>query len=182
MSFLWTKDGRAVTSRCTLCGMTTRSLSESAIYGVQRSHDAMTCQRRRAEAAYANSPEGQAETRARAGYDFRDEQRADLKPERTHCANGHDWTPENLRTTTRGYEVCKVCDREYYQRKKIDVVSRVSRAKTRELGVALGTIETSGAAPDLTPKPLLNTPIERSIHMQNRSTSATPRQNSRGVA
>ena len=29
--------------------------------------DAMTCQRRRAEAAYANTPEGQAETRARAG-------------------------------------------------------------------------------------------------------------------
>jgi len=47
--------------------MSTRSLSEAAIYGVQRGHDAMTCQRRRAEAARANSPQGQAETRARAG-------------------------------------------------------------------------------------------------------------------
>jgi len=67
VSFLWTRSAGAVTSTCALCGMSTRSLSEAAIYGVQRGHDAMTCQRRRAEAARANSPQGQAETRARAG-------------------------------------------------------------------------------------------------------------------
>ena len=55
MTFLWTRSAGAVTSRCILCGMSTRSLSESAIYLSQRSHDAMTCQRRRAEATYANS-------------------------------------------------------------------------------------------------------------------------------
>jgi len=67
MTFLWTREAGALTSTCVLCGMSTRSLSESAIYLSQRGHDAMTCQRRRAEAAYANTPEGQAETRARAG-------------------------------------------------------------------------------------------------------------------
>jgi len=67
MTFLWTRDGLALTSTCVLCGMSTRSLSEATIYLTQRGHDAMTCQRRRAEAAYANSPEGQAEMRARAG-------------------------------------------------------------------------------------------------------------------
>ena len=67
MSFLWTRSAGAVTSTCALCGMSTRSLSEAAIYGVQRGHDAMTCQRRRAEAARAKSPEVQAEARARAG-------------------------------------------------------------------------------------------------------------------
>ena len=58
MTFLHTRDGMALTSTCTLCGMSTRSLSEAAIYLTQRGHDAMTCQRRRAEAARANSPEG----------------------------------------------------------------------------------------------------------------------------
>jgi len=67
VSFLHTRDGIALVTTCVLCGMSTRSLSEAAIYLSQRAHDAMTCQRRRAEAAYANTPEGQAETRARAG-------------------------------------------------------------------------------------------------------------------
>ena len=67
MTFLHTRDGIALVTTCVLCGMSTRSLSESAIYLSQRAHDAMTCQRRRAERAYANSPEGQAEARARAG-------------------------------------------------------------------------------------------------------------------
>jgi len=67
MTFLWTRSAGAIVSRCVLCGMSTRSLSESAIYLSQRGHDAMTCQRRRAEAARAKTPEGQAETRAMAG-------------------------------------------------------------------------------------------------------------------
>jgi hypothetical protein len=67
MTFLWTRSAGAIQSVCVLCGMSTRSLSEHTIYPWQRAHDAMTCQRRRAERAYANSPEGQAEARARAG-------------------------------------------------------------------------------------------------------------------
>ena len=67
MTFLHTRDGVALVTTCQLCGLANRSLSEAAIYASQRGHDAMTCQRRRAERAYANSPEGQAETRAKAG-------------------------------------------------------------------------------------------------------------------
>jgi hypothetical protein len=53
MTFLHTRDGMALTTTCQLCGMTTRSLSEAAIYATQRGHDAMTCQRRRAETTRA---------------------------------------------------------------------------------------------------------------------------------
>ncbi len=30
---------------------------------------------------------------------------------RTHCANGHEWTPENTRQSN-GQKVCRACDRE----------------------------------------------------------------------
>ena len=53
MTFLHTRDGIALVTTCQLCGMSTRSLSESAIYATQRGHDAMTCQRRRAETVRA---------------------------------------------------------------------------------------------------------------------------------
>jgi hypothetical protein len=53
MSFRWSRDGAALTSTCVLCGLTTRALSESAIYLSQRGHDAMTCQLQRAETARA---------------------------------------------------------------------------------------------------------------------------------
>jgi len=53
MTFLHTRDGMALTTTCQLCGMTTRSLSEAAIYLTQRGHDAMTCQRRHAETTRA---------------------------------------------------------------------------------------------------------------------------------
>ena len=155
--FLHTRDGLALVTTCQLCGMSARSLSESAIYLSQRSHDAMTCQRRRAEAAYANSQPVE------------------------RCRNGHR-RAGNTTIDGRGNIVCLACRRDVYAAQKNSDGSCVSQAMATELGVALGTIEASGAAPDLTPKPLLNTPIERSIHMQNRSTSATPRQNSRGVA
>jgi hypothetical protein len=67
MTFLHTRDGIALVTTCTLCGMSTRSLSESAIYLSQRAHTWQDCARRRAERARANSPEGQAEARAKAG-------------------------------------------------------------------------------------------------------------------
>ena len=53
MTFLWTRSAGALTSRCQLCGMTTRSLSEAAIYATQRGHTAWECQQRRAETARA---------------------------------------------------------------------------------------------------------------------------------
>jgi hypothetical protein len=66
MSFHWRRTAGAVVSTCALCGWTVRS-TERDVLDQQRGHDAMTCQRRRAEAARAKSPEGQAEARARAG-------------------------------------------------------------------------------------------------------------------
>jgi hypothetical protein len=106
MTFLHTRDGIARVTTCVLCGMSTRSLSEAAIYLTQRSHDAMTCQMRRAEKA-----------RTRAGVVYLAEppkrpSRALPKPERTHCANGHDWTPENVYTNPHGHEKCRACSRE----------------------------------------------------------------------
>jgi len=177
MSFSWTRSADFITSRCTLCGHTTRERDERAILDQQRTHDAFTCQLRRAENARVAATEAFLADLAI---------RATPKPERTHCPKGiHGWTPENAYTSPQGYDQCRVCNREQQAAKsKTREVSqsRVSQAMATGLGVALGTIEASGAAPDLTPKPLLNTPIERSILMQNNSASATPRQNSRGVA
>ena len=157
MTFLHTRDGRALVTTCQLCGMKTRSLSEAAIYLTQRGHTAWECQQRRAEAARANR-----------------------EPVDT-CRNGHR-RAGNTSIDGRGNVVCLACRRDVYAAQKNSDQSCVSRAMATGLGVALGTIEASGAAPDLTPKPLLNTPTRRSIHMQNNSASATLRQNSGGVA
>ena len=92
MTFLHTRDGMALTSTCQLCGMSTRSLSESAIYLSQRGHDAMTCQRRRAEAARVVEvvePEDDVE----------------------RCRNGHP-RAGNTSITGRGDTVCLACRRE----------------------------------------------------------------------
>jgi len=161
MTFLHTRDGIALVTTCQLCGMTTRSLSEAAIYLSQRGHDALTCQRRRAEAARVVE--------------------AVVEDDVERCRNGHP-RAGNTRIDSRGGIVCLACRRDVYAAKIMADRLRVSQAMATGLGVALGTIEASGAAPDLTPKPLLNTPTRRSILMQNRSTNATPRQNSRGVA
>jgi hypothetical protein len=71
MTFLHTRDGIALVTTCQLCGMSTRSLSESAIYASQRGHDALTCQLRRAQRARAISPEEQEAARELHVYNLR---------------------------------------------------------------------------------------------------------------
>jgi hypothetical protein len=160
VTFLHTRDGLALVTTCRLCGMSTRSLSESAIYLSQRDHDWLTCQLMRLAAA-----------------------RAVEEPSPIHrCPKGHNRAGNTHIDKRSGSLVCNACRRDVYAAQKNSDGSCVSQAMATGLGVSLGTIEASGAAPDLTPKPLLNTPSRRSIHMQNRSASATPRQNSRGVA
>ena len=90
MSFLWTRSAGALTSTCTLCGMSTRSLSESAIYLTQRGHDALTCQRRRAEAARVVEPEDDDIDR---------------------CPEGHE-RAGNTHVDKHGHLVCNACRRE----------------------------------------------------------------------
>ena len=63
------------------------------------------CSRTRAENPVQVEPERVSERPSQA-------RRAAPKPERAHCSNGHDWTPENLSTRSTGQLRCKVCDRE----------------------------------------------------------------------
>ena len=53
MSFLWTRAGDVIHSRCTLCGHVLASRLDRDIHAGQRAHDAMTCQLRRAETTRA---------------------------------------------------------------------------------------------------------------------------------
>ena len=53
MSFLWTRAGDVIHSRCTLCSLVLASRLDRDIHAWQRAHDAMTCQLRRAEKARA---------------------------------------------------------------------------------------------------------------------------------
>lgn len=43
------------------------------------------------------------------------EQRRNRRPQRrrTHCAAGHEYTPENTRVNKNGSRACRACDREY---------------------------------------------------------------------
>ena len=116
MTFLHTRDGRALTSRCTLCGMTTRSLSESAIYLTQRGHDALTCQLRRAEAARVVEPEDD-----------------DIET----CPEGHK-RAGNTSHDSQGYVVCLACNREKYAARKMARESVRMCCGSVELGVAQG--------------------------------------------
>ena len=141
MTFLHTRDGVALVTTCQLCGMSTRSLSESAIYLSQRGHDAMTCQRRRAERAWVvEAPE--------------------VEDDVDRCPDGHE-RAGNTHVDTRGNLVCNACRREKRAAKNRDARLRVSQAMSTELGVALGRIETDETAPDLTPRPPLSTPNRR---------------------
>ena len=140
MTFLHTRDGMALTSTCVLCGMSTRSLSESAIYLSQRGHDAMTCQRRRAEAARAALTEAflaeHGERSAPIPWA--------LKPPNTHCHAGHEYTPENTRVDGRGQRVCKTCEvlrgRARRERQKEVRESGGLCCGSVELGVAQGRL------------------------------------------
>jgi hypothetical protein len=75
MTFRWSRDGAALTSRCVLCGLTTRALSETAIHTAQRAHTWQTCRDRRVETAAAGTPEGMAAARKWAGYELREMRR-----------------------------------------------------------------------------------------------------------
>ena len=117
MTFLHTRDGIALVTTCQLCGMSTRSLSESAIYLSQRGHDAMTCQRRRAEAARVVEPEDDVD----------------------RCPDGHE-RAGNTHVDTRGNLVCNACRREKRKAKNLDVRLRVSSTMRTELGVSVDRI------------------------------------------
>ena len=43
MSFLWTRAGDVIHSRCTLCSLVLASRLDRDIHAWQRAHDAMTC-------------------------------------------------------------------------------------------------------------------------------------------
>ena len=135
MTFLHTRDGIALVTTCQLCGMTTRSLSEAAIYLSQRGHDAMTCQRRRAEAARVVEPEDDDIDR---------------------CPDGHE-RAGNTHVDKAGRLVCNACRREKYAAKK--------QAETPTFARVLATgwtkMGTNEAASDLTPRPPLSTPDRR---------------------
>lgn len=59
---------------------------------------------------------------------------AKRRRERTHCKRNHPRIPENLRTDAQGYPVCTQCERDAYQRCKLDNASssgRVAHVDTR---------------------------------------------------
>lgn len=53
MTFLWTRAGDVIHSRCTLCSLVLASRLDRDIHAGQRAHDAMTCQLRRLETTRA---------------------------------------------------------------------------------------------------------------------------------
>ena len=178
MTFRWSRAGATITSRCTLCGNVLASRLERDIHDGQRVHDPAACQQRRLDVARAVAAEVYVATLTR-------KPPPKLRELRTHCHDNHEYTPENTRMDGRGRRVCKTCEglrvNAWRERQKTTRRLRVSPTITTGLGVALGTIEASGEAPDLTPKPLLNTPSGRSIRMQNIPANATLRRNSGGV-
>ena len=53
MSWRWTRDGQTLTSTCQLCATTITGRRDTDVTLQQRSHDPLTCQRRRAETTRA---------------------------------------------------------------------------------------------------------------------------------
>jgi hypothetical protein len=81
MSFLWSRAGDVIHSRCTLCGYVLASRLERDIHDGQRAHDPAACQQRRLDAAralYAASPEGQAAARKLHVYELRNARHREL--------------------------------------------------------------------------------------------------------
>ena len=105
--------------------MSTRSLSESAIYLSQRGHDAMTCQRRRAEAARVVEPEDD-----------------DIET----CPEGHK-RAGNTSHDSQGYVVCLACNRAKYAARKMARESGGTCCGSVELGVAQGRMGSSKDEP-----------------------------------
>ena len=91
MSFLWSRAGATITSRCTLCLLVLASRLERDIHDGQRVHDPAACQQRRLDAARAASvPE----------FDGT-------------CPEGHERVG-NTYVDTHGGLVCNACRREKY--------------------------------------------------------------------
>ena len=128
MSFLHTRDAGTLSSRCTLCGHVIRARADRDVYIGQRLHDPLTCQQRRTENARPVLVEPE-----RVPGRPSQVRRPEPEQERTHCGNGHDWTPENVYTNPRGQRHCKVCRRAQRAVKKSDDGSCVSPAMTTEL-------------------------------------------------
>ncbi len=45
-------------------------------------------------------------------------EQARTQRERTHCKRGHEFTPENTRTTEQGGRACRTCAQEYNERRR----------------------------------------------------------------
>jgi hypothetical protein len=90
MSFLWSRQGDVIHSRCTLCDLVLASRLDRDIHAGQRAHSWQECQQRRLDAARAISLVVE-----------------DDRP--THCRNDHEYTPENTRVDADGIRHCQTC-------------------------------------------------------------------------
>jgi len=114
MSFLWSRAGATITSRCTLCSLVLASRLERDIHTGQRVHDAAACQQRRLDAA-----------------------RAVTVPEFDGtCPEGHERVG-NTYVDTHGGLVCNACRREKYAARR----GAESRCDTTVLGVVPGVAD-----------------------------------------
>jgi len=120
VSFLWTRAGATITSRCTLCPLVLASRLERDIHAGQRAHDPAACQQRRLDAA-----------------------RAVTVPEfEGTCPEGHERTG-NTYVDTHGGLVCNACRREKWAAKKAASESDGMCCGSVELGVAQGRMESA---------------------------------------
>lgn len=51
---------------------------------------------------------------------------------KTHCKNGHEFTPENTRMTTRGFRVCRACERAHQDAWAQTEAGKESRRKSQQ--------------------------------------------------
>ena len=137
MSFLWTRAGDVIHSRCTLCSLVLASRLERDIHAGQRAHDPLTCQQRRLDAARAVSPE--------------------VEDDVDRCPEGHE-RAGNTYVDKAGHLVCNACRRVKWGARKMSSESGGTCCGSVELGVAQGRMGRSETASDLTPKPPLSTP------------------------
>ena len=138
MSFLWTRAGATITSRCTLCSLVLASRLERDIHDGQRVHDPAACQQRRLDAA-----------------------RAVTVPEFDGtCPEGHERVG-NTYVDTHGGLVCNACRREKYAAKKSQETYAESPTFARVLATGWTRLgEQSETAQSANSEPSLDTPVE----------------------
>ena len=106
MSFLWSRAGATITSRCTPCSLVLASRLERDIHDGQRAHDPAACQQRRLDAA-----------------------RAVTVPEFDGtCPEGHERVG-NTYVDTHGGLVCNACRREKWASKKAERVAAMGATR-----------------------------------------------------